>query len=78
MITVLGLLMVALAFCLLLAYLQGYLWHGMPTAILCVVFMIASCGVLVYGLESETPGGLYYKSNHPILKEAKNGILVRS
>jgi hypothetical protein len=40
--------------------------------------MVISCGVLVYGLESETPGGLYYKSDHPQLKEVKNGILVRS
>jgi hypothetical protein len=78
MITILGLLMVVFAFCLLLAYLQGYLWHGLPTAILCVVFMVISCGVLVYGLEHETPGGLYYKSDHPLLKEVKNGILVRS
>lgn len=38
MITVLGLLMVVLACCLMLAYLQGHLWHGMPTAIACVAF----------------------------------------
>ncbi|MNC32174.1 hypothetical protein D3C81_223370 [compost metagenome] len=72
MITVLGLLMLVLAFCLLLAYLQGYLWHGLPTAILCIMFAVVSAGVFIYGLEHETPGGLYHKSNP--MKEAKNGV----
>jgi hypothetical protein len=65
MITVLGLLMVVLAFCLLLAYLQSHLWHGMPTAIACVAFFVVSVIVLVYGLEHETQGGLYYQQDHP-------------
>lgn len=64
MITVLGLLMVVLALCLMLAYLQGHLWHGMPTAIACVAFFVVSAVVLVYGLEHETPGGLYYQQAH--------------
>jgi hypothetical protein len=65
MVTVLGLLMVVLALCLLLAYLQGHLWHGMPTAIACVTFFVVSAIVLVYGLEHETPGGLYYQQVNP-------------
>lgn len=65
MITVLGLLMVVLACCLMLAYLQGHLWHGMPTAIACVAFFLVSIFVLGYGLEHETPGGLYYNQVQP-------------
>ena len=66
MITVLGLLMSVLAFGLLLAYLQSHLPHGMPTAIICVTFLLVSLWVLVYGLEHETPGGLYYQQAHSV------------